>query len=67
MFKSNLKYYRELNKLTQKQLALEVNVSKEYISQIERGIKNPGFFTAQKIAKILGITIDELFFKNESN
>lgn len=60
MFNSNLKYYRKQSKLTQKQLALQAKVSKEYISQIERGIKNPGFFTAQKIAKILGITIDEL-------
>ncbi|EQH20510.1 TPA: helix-turn-helix transcriptional regulator [Clostridioides difficile] len=67
MFNSNLKYYRKQSKLTQKQLALQAKVSKEYISQIERGIKNPGFFTAQKIAKILGITIDELFFKNKSN
>lgn len=64
MFKSNLQYYRKKNKFTQLELAKKVGVTKDYISMIERGKKNPGIFLAKRIAMILNSTIDEIFFEN---
>lgn len=67
MFKSNLKYYRTVNKLTQLELANKTGVTKDYISMIERGKRNPGIFLAKKIATVLGATLDEIFFENKKN
>lgn len=64
MFKSNLQYYRKKNNFTQLELAKKVGVTKDYISMIERGKKNPGIFLAKRIAMILNSTIDEIFFEN---
>lgn len=64
MFKSNLQYYRKKNNFTQLELAKKVGVTKDYISMIERGKKNPGIFLAKRIAMILNSTIDEIFFGN---
>lgn len=64
MFKSNLQYHRKKNNFTQLELAKKVGVTKDYISMIERGKKNPGIFLAKRIAMILNSTIDEIFFEN---
>lgn len=64
MFKSNLQYYRKKNNFTQLELARKVGVTKDYISMIERGKKNPGIFLAKRISMILNSTIDEIFFGN---
>ena len=64
MYKSNLKIYRKDKNLTQSELAEKVGVTKDYISMIERGKKNPGIFLAKRIAVVLNSTIDEIFFEN---
>ena len=53
MFKSNLKLYRTRKNITQLELAKKTGVTKDYISMIERGKRNPGIFLAKKIAVIL--------------
>ncbi|HGT1593910.1 TPA: helix-turn-helix transcriptional regulator, partial [Clostridioides difficile] len=53
MFKNNLKYYRKCKGMTQIQLARKAGITNDYISQIERGIKNPGLLMAKKISSIL--------------
>ena len=65
MFKCNLQYYRKKNNFTQLELAKRVGVTKDYISMIERGKKNPGIFLAKRIAIILNSTIDEIFFSKK--
>lgn len=67
MFKSNLKLYRTKKNITQLELARKTGVTKDYISMIERGKRNPGIFLAKKIAVILDATLDEIFFENETN
>lgn len=62
-----MKDKRKTKNLTQIQLARKVNVTKDYISMIERGIKTPSTPLAKKLADILDTTIDELFFTSESN
>lgn len=44
---------------TQEELALEANVDRAYIGQIERCEKNVTVFTLQKIAKSLGVDVRE--------
>ena len=67
MFKSNLKLYRTSKNITQLELARKTGVTKDYISMIERGKRNPGIFLAKKIAVILDATLDEIFFENQTN
>lgn len=65
MTSNRLKKYRKSKGYTQVQLAEELGVSKDYISQIERGIKNPGFKLSNKISILLEQTVDEIFFKKQ--
>ena len=45
---------------TQEELALESNLHRAYIGQIERGEKNIGLQNLEKIAKTLSISIRKL-------
>lgn len=47
---------------TQEQLADEIGVTIESISNIERGIHGPKFETLEKLAAALDITVKELFY-----
>lgn len=58
--------YREKKKFSQSDLASMVDVSREYISMIETGNRNPSVAVAKKIGKALGFKW-ELFFKENSN
>jgi len=51
--------------MTQKDLAKLVNVSGDYISQIERG-RLPGMVTAIKLARVFNTTLEELFFESKN-
>lgn len=59
---NKVKSYREKHGITQKELGDIVNVTADYISQIERG-RTPGIKTAKKISKTFNKTIDDIFFK----
>ena len=56
-----VKYLRRLKNLTQAQLAEKVDLSVNYISQIETGIASPTFQTLSMLAKGLDVEIKELF------
>ena len=58
---NNLRKIRELRKIKVEQLALNVGVTANYISLIERGHYAPRLKLALKIAKELNITVDEIF------
>jgi transcriptional regulator with XRE-family HTH domain len=47
--------------LTQAQLADRVEVSDEFMSRLERGLKSPSLDTAGRIADALGVTLAVLF------
>lgn len=63
---NKVKLYRKKHNLTQKDLGALLNVTPDYISQIERG-RIPGMETAKKIAEIFNTTIDDIFFTNQEN
>lgn len=57
----NIKKLRKKRGLSQDKLSKLANVSHNTVIKIESGgIKNPGIDTAQKIAKALGVSLDEL-------
>ena len=56
-----IKYLRSLKKWSQEDLALEANINKNYLSDLERGERNPTVKILEKLSKSLGITLEELF------
>lgn len=56
-----IKYLRGLKKWSQEDLALEAEVNKNYLSDLERGERNPTLKVLEKIANALGISLSELF------
>ena len=57
----NIKKYREKKDWSQEKLALEADLHRAYIGQIERAEKNIGLINLQKIAKALEINLIKLF------
>ncbi|MDD4294299.1 MAG: helix-turn-helix transcriptional regulator [Candidatus Omnitrophica bacterium] len=57
---TNIKKYRNKKGWTQEDLALEANLHRAYIGQIERGEKNIGVKNLAKIAKSLNTKIENL-------
>lgn len=53
-----IKETRKLQGLTQEQLAEKVDISLEYISQIERGLKMPSMQVFIKLVEILDVSAD---------
>jgi ribosome-binding protein aMBF1 (putative translation factor) len=56
----NIKKYREKKGWSQEHLALEADLHRAYIGQIERGEKNIGLINLEKIAKALNVDIAKL-------
>ena len=59
-FNERLKELREKNNLTQEQLAKKSGISSRMIQRYEYGTSRPRLDAADKIAKALGVTTDEL-------
>lgn len=59
-FGQALRKRRRSAKLTQENLAFEAGSGRVFISQIERGLKQPTFQTILKLAKALGCSASEL-------
>lgn len=51
---------RKEAKITQKELAIRINVSKSYISRIENGVINPSVGTFYRIINALGLRVEIL-------
>ena len=60
-FGKRLQYLRKQRKLTQAQLAEEMDCSIEFVSFMERGINAPSFPNLEKLARVFGIEVYELF------
>ncbi len=60
-----LKYLRELRGLTQKQLAVQADVSQATIAHIEKSNKDPSVETLRKLSESLDIHIATLFSTND--
>ena len=56
-----VKYFRQLSKFTQAQLAEKADLSVNYVSEIETGMASPTLKTLLKLAQALNVEIEELF------
>ncbi|PLR79295.1 transcriptional regulator [Bacillus sp. V3-13] len=55
-----IREYRKKRKLTQKELAIKVNVSSQVVSNWERGYTSPGTEDITRLTKVLEVTADYL-------
>lgn len=56
-----IRYLRKQKKMSQLDLALEADINKNYISDLERGSRNPSLLILERIAKALDISLENLF------
>ena len=61
---NNIKYFRSLKNLTQENLSEISGISKDYLSEIERGKKTPSIKRLIKIAEALDIDVYKFFIRN---
>lgn len=61
-----IRYLRREKGWSQEDLALEANVNKNYVSDLENGRRNPSLDILERIALALQITLSELFKGIES-
>jgi len=59
--KNKIKVYRAMNDLTQEALAQELNVTRQTILAIQKGIYDPSLELAFNIATYFGVSIEEIF------
>ncbi len=57
---ANTREFREGKGLSQEALALEADVDRTYVSQIERGVANPSLRVLVQISAVLGISVADL-------
>lgn len=61
MIKNRIKEYRARFDMKQEDLASKVGVRRETIGNLEKGKYNPSLVLAWNIAKVFGVTIEEVF------
>jgi putative transcriptional regulator len=63
---NNVRLYRHMRgEITQEKLAKAVGVARQTIIAIEQGKFNPSVRLALRIAKVLGVGVDELFSEED--
>ena len=62
----NIKVARAQLDMTQKDLAEAVGISRQTVNAIEQGEYNPTIKLCRSICRVLGKTLDDLFWEEES-
>lgn len=65
--KNRLKEYRAKINVNQQEMGQLVNVSRQTISQIERGDYSPSVTLALKLAKVFQASVEDIFEYEEEN
>lgn len=60
VFGRNLRLARRIKELSQEQLALDANLSRTYVSEVERGVRNVSIDNMGLLADALGIPLKDL-------
>ena len=64
----NVKFFRLKLNLSQEELAHEADSNRTYISDVERGTRNPSIKVVERIAKTLKVSMGDLLdMTNEDN
>ncbi len=58
---ARIRYLRQQKNMTIEDLALEADINRNYLCDLERGTRNPTVNVLNKIATALGIALSELF------
>ena len=61
-----IRYLRKQKGMSQLDLSLEADVNKNYISDLERGTRNPSLLILERVARALGVTLSTLFMGIQS-
>ncbi|MBP3841159.1 MAG: helix-turn-helix transcriptional regulator [Bacilli bacterium] len=60
--KNRIREFRKIKNITQDELAREIGVTRQTINAIENEKYSPTLLLAIKLAKYLGVPVEELFF-----
>lgn len=60
---ANVRYYRKLKGMTQEQLAVAAGMERSYVSDLERGTRNPSVAALGRMADALNIEPHRLLMK----
>ncbi|MFN3239563.1 MAG: helix-turn-helix domain-containing protein [Pseudomonadales bacterium] len=66
MINRALKTIRQFHGLTQAELALKLDMSKSYLSEIESGKKSVGYELLEKYSKLFDVPVSSLVFFSEN-
>ena len=58
---ARIRYLRQQKNLSIEELALEAEINRNYLGDLERGMRNPTTVVLSKIARALGIDLAFLF------
>ena len=61
----NVRKFRKLRGMTQEQLGLETEMERSYVSDLERGTRNPSVRAVERLAKALGVELHQLLMPVE--
>ena len=64
---NTLKVQRAKKDITQEQLAQLVGVTRKTINTVEKGKYIPSTYLALKLARVLSVSVEEIFQLNEDN
>lgn len=64
--KNKIEAIRKERGIRQEELARMLGVSRQTVSSLETGRYNPSIFLAYKVAKLFGMTIEEVFVFDEA-
>lgn len=66
-FSENLRLLRYESGMSQSELAEKLGVSRALIAQYETGAKSPNVILANRIAELLGVTLNDMVRKESAN
>lgn len=55
-----VRYFRTQQKMTQAELAEKAGISRNYLTEIETGVKNGSVSAIKKLSEALGVSLDKL-------
>jgi putative transcriptional regulator len=59
--RNRIKEVRKRKGLRQADLALKIGIFQSELSEIETGLRKPNVYLAKRIARALGVSLDEIF------
>ena len=62
-----LKSYRLTHKLTQKEMAHLLKITRVHYARLENNIGNPSVFMLEKICETIGVQIEDVFIESRKN